>query len=181
MSDQDASDSDINSDNGEGQVTPGGLEAVSGGLHQIYATDILNETPLSFGDIDKSPNRIEWLQATQDEFDSLKNNGTWILTDLPPGRQALKCKWLWRMKFDADGKMTKFKARLVLKGYMQKFGVDYLEIFAPVLRLNTLRLLLCLYWKNVMANWCLDMEKRHGILVPWYESNYMIAYLYVMY
>jgi len=48
------------------------------------------------------------------------------------------------MKFDADGKMTKYKARLVLKGYMQRFGIDYLEIFAPVLRLNTLRLILCL-------------------------------------
>ncbi|KAH9120221.1 hypothetical protein AeMF1_007508, partial [Aphanomyces euteiches] len=112
------------------------------------SVQVLNETPLSFSDVDKSPNRLKWLEATQDEYESLVKNGTWTLTDLPPGREALKCKWLWRIKFDAEGNMTKFKARLVLKGYMQRYGVDYLEIFAPVLRMNTLRPLLCLVAHN---------------------------------
>ncbi|KAH9105367.1 hypothetical protein AeMF1_018786 [Aphanomyces euteiches] len=109
---------------------PGSLEAISGGFHQSYSVEVVNETP--------------WLEATQVEYDSLIENGTWTLTDLPPSREALKCKWLWRMKFDADGKLTKYKARLDLKGYMQQYGIDYLEIFAPVLRMNALRLLLCL-------------------------------------
>ncbi|KAH9114804.1 hypothetical protein AeMF1_008350 [Aphanomyces euteiches] len=111
---------------------PMGLEAISRGFHQVYSVQVLNETPLSFSDVDKSPNRLKWLEATQDEYESL----------------ALKCKWLWRIKFDEEGNMTKFKARLVLKGYMQRYGIDYLEIFAPVLRMNTLRLLLCLVAHN---------------------------------
>ncbi|KAH9109556.1 hypothetical protein AeMF1_015388, partial [Aphanomyces euteiches] len=123
---------------------PGSLEAISGGFHQNYSVQVVNGTPVSFADIEKSPNRLKWLKATQVEYDSLIENGTWTLTDLPPGREALKCKWLWRMKFDADGKFTKYKARLVLKGYMQQYGIDYLEIFAPLLRMNALRLLLCL-------------------------------------
>ncbi|KAF0710490.1 hypothetical protein As57867_005508, partial [Aphanomyces stellatus] len=60
-------------------------------------------------------------------------------------------KWLWRNKFDAVGRFTKYKARLVIKGFLQRYGLDYLEIFAPVLRYNTLRLVLflvaCNSWK----------------------------------
>jgi Reverse transcriptase (RNA-dependent DNA polymerase) len=79
------------------------------------------------------------------ELKLLKDNGTWVLTNLPPGQKALKSKWLWKMKFNAiNGCLTKFKARLVLKGYMQRHGVDYFELFTPVLRINALRLLLCL-------------------------------------
>jgi aminoglycoside phosphotransferase len=76
------------------------------------------EEPTSFAEMEKSKNRKQWLDATESELKSLKDSGTWVLTDLPPGREALKCKWLWKMEFDAIGRMTKFKARLVLKGYM---------------------------------------------------------------
>ncbi|KAH9051522.1 hypothetical protein Ae201684P_007525 [Aphanomyces euteiches] len=153
---------------------PGSLEAISGGFHQSYSV--------------QSPNRLKWLEATQVEYDLLIENGTWTLTDLPPGREALKCKWLWRMKFDADGKLTKYKARLVLKGYMQQYGIDYLEIFAPVLRMNALRLLLCLVahhaWKirqmdvkTAFLNGTLDtdtvifMEQPPGFAVQGEESK----------
>ncbi|KAF0695053.1 Aste57867_14111 [Aphanomyces stellatus] len=71
--------------------------------------------------------------------------------DLPPGHKALACKWLWRNKFDAAGRFTKYKARLVIKSFLQRYGLDSLEIFAPVLRYNTLRLVLflvaCNSWK----------------------------------
>ena len=123
---------------------PMGLEAYSAGLYHECSVDVELETPTSFKDIDASPNKQKWLDATQEEYDALMNNGTWVLTDLPPGRKALGCKWIWRQKFDATGKLTKYKARLVLKGFQQRFGVDYLEIFAPVLRLNALRAILCL-------------------------------------
>ncbi|KAH9140625.1 hypothetical protein AeRB84_015153 [Aphanomyces euteiches] len=153
---------------------PGSLEAISGGFHQSYSVQVVNETP--------------WLEATQVEYDSLIENGTWTLTDLPPSREALKCKWLWRMKFDADGKLTKYKARLDLKGYMQQYGIDYLEIFAPVLRMNALRLLLCLVahhaWKlrqmdvkTAFLNGTLDtdtvifIEQPPGIAVQGEESK----------
>ncbi|KAH9051523.1 hypothetical protein Ae201684P_007526 [Aphanomyces euteiches] len=155
---------------------------------ELHSVQVVNETPVTFADIEKSPNRLKWLEATQVEYDLLIENGTWTLTDLPPGREALKCKWLWRMKFDADGKLTKYKARLVLKGYMQQYGIDYLEIFAPVLRMNALRLLLCLVahhaWKirqmdvkTAFLNGTLDtdtvifMEQPPGFAVQGEESK----------
>ncbi|KAF0710625.1 hypothetical protein As57867_005486, partial [Aphanomyces stellatus] len=144
-SDQDSSDSEVEFEN------PTGLEALSGGHHQVFSVDVIKDTPQSFADIEASPNKQAWLDATQDEYNSLLNNGTWVLTDLPPGRKALACKWLWRNKFDAVGRFTKYKARLVIKGFLQRYGLDYLEIFAPVLRYNTLRLVLflvaCNSWK----------------------------------
>ncbi|KAF0687836.1 hypothetical protein As57867_020405, partial [Aphanomyces stellatus] len=144
-SDQDSSDSEVELEN------PTGLEALSGGHHQVFSVDVINDTPQSFADIEASPNKQAWLDATQDEYNSLLNNGTWVLTDLPPGRKALACKWLWRNKFDAVGRFTKYKARLIIKGFLQRYGLDYLEIFAPVLRYNTLRLVLflvaCNSWK----------------------------------
>ncbi|KAF0710277.1 hypothetical protein As57867_005548, partial [Aphanomyces stellatus] len=99
-SDQESSDSEVEFEN------PTVLEALSGGHHQVYSVDVINDTPQSFADIEASPNKQAWLEATQDEYNSLLNNGTWVLTDLPPGRKALACKWLWRNKFDAVGRFT---------------------------------------------------------------------------
>ncbi|KAF0710251.1 hypothetical protein As57867_005553, partial [Aphanomyces stellatus] len=77
-SDQESSDSEVEFEN------PTGLEALSGGHHQVYSVDVINDTPQSFADIEASPNKQAWLEATQDEYNSLLNNGTWVLTDLPP-------------------------------------------------------------------------------------------------
>ncbi|KAF0682497.1 hypothetical protein As57867_025303, partial [Aphanomyces stellatus] len=141
-SDQESSDSDVEPEN------PTGLEAISGGRHQVLSVDTVNDAPQSFADIEASPNKQAWLDATHEEYDALVNNGTWVLTELPAGRKALACKWLWRNKFDAVGHCTKYKARLVIKGFMQRCGLDYVEIFAPVLRYNTLRLVLFLVASN---------------------------------
>ncbi|KAF0689295.1 hypothetical protein As57867_019178, partial [Aphanomyces stellatus] len=141
-SDQESSDSDVEPEN------PTGLEAISGGRHQVLSVDTVNDAPQSFADIEASPNKQAWLDATHEEYDALVNNGTWVLTELPAGRKTLACKWLWRNKFDAVGHFTKYKARLVIKGFMQRYGLDYVEIFAPVLRYNTLRLVLFLVASN---------------------------------
>ncbi|KAF0707495.1 hypothetical protein As57867_006583, partial [Aphanomyces stellatus] len=127
---------------------PTGLEAISGGRHQVLSVDTVNDAPQSFADIEASPNKQAWLDATHEEYDALVNNGTWVLTELPAGRKALACKWLWRNKFDAVGHFTKYEVRLVIKGFMQRYGLDYVEIFAPVLRYNTLRLVLLLVASN---------------------------------
>ncbi|CAI7735898.1 unnamed protein product [Closterium sp. NIES-53] len=73
----------------------------------------------------------------------LKNeNGTWELVELPEGRKAITSKWLFKIKSDADGKIERYKSRLVAKGYQQKEKVDYKELFAPVVKPTTLRTLL---------------------------------------
>ncbi|MCO5575866.1 hypothetical protein L7F22_029671 [Adiantum nelumboides] len=83
----------------------------------------------------------KWFKAMVSEMQSLEKNHTWDLVDLPPGHKALPCKWVYKKKVTSDA-ASKYKARLVAKGYKQKHGVDFDEIFSPVVKLATLRLVL---------------------------------------
>ncbi|CAI7871014.1 unnamed protein product [Closterium sp. NIES-54] len=81
-------------------------------------------------------------KAMESELKSIEENGTWELVDLPEGRKAITSKWLFKIKSDADGKIKRYKSRLVAKGYQQKEKVDYKELFAPMVKPTTLRTLL---------------------------------------
>ena len=74
----------------------------------------------------------------------MKKNKTWELVDRPQERKVIGVKWVFRTKLNVDGSVNKYKARLVVKGYEQIFGVDYSKTFAPVARLDTIRLLLAI-------------------------------------
>lgn len=91
-----------------------------------------------------------WKQAMEQEMESIKENDTWELTKLPPGKKIIGLKWVYKLKKDAEGRIVRYKARLVAKGYAQEQGVDYDEVYAPVTRLETVRLLLALSAKK---NW----------------------------
>ncbi|KAD5507479.1 hypothetical protein E3N88_15182 [Mikania micrantha] len=88
--------------------------------------------------------KAEWRQAMEVEWNSIVKNRTWKLTDLPQGQKSIGLRWVFKLKRDADGKPVKHKARLVAKGYVQKQGIDFEEAFAPVARMETIRLLLAL-------------------------------------
>ena len=79
-----------------------------------------------------------------EELSSIEDNQTWQLTSLPPGHRAIGLKWVYKVKKDARGEVLKHKARLVAKGYVQQHGIDYYEVFAPVARLESVRVLLAL-------------------------------------
>nr|KYP36170.1 Retrovirus-related Pol polyprotein from transposon TNT 1-94 [Cajanus cajan] len=83
-----------------------------------------------------------WKQAMNIEMEALQKNETWKLTSLPSGKKTIGCKWVYTVKLKADGSIDKYKARLVAKGYTQKYGVDYQDTFAPVAKLNTIRILI---------------------------------------
>ena len=85
-----------------------------------------------------------WRRAMQEEMDSIHQNRTWEFSDLPSDHKAIGLKWVFKVKRDPSGEVVKHKARLVVKGYAQIQGVDYDEVFAPVARLETVRLLLAL-------------------------------------
>ena len=72
----------------------------------------------------------------------IQKNNTWTLVDRLEGRKVIGVKWIYRTKLNADNSINKHKARLVVKGYAQIFSVDYSDMFAPVARLDTIRLLL---------------------------------------
>ena len=80
--------------------------------------------------------------ATDAEYNSLIKNKTWKLVELPPGRKAIGYKWVFKLKHNVDGRVERLKARIVAKGYAQKYGIDYDEISSPVVRFYSIRLLL---------------------------------------
>ena len=78
------------------------------------------------------------------EMKSLKENEVWDLVKLPPGRKTVGSKWVYKKKTGVDGSVQRYKARLVAQGYTQKYGSDYDETFCPVVRQESLRLLIAL-------------------------------------
>ncbi|GKA84175.1 ribonuclease H-like domain, reverse transcriptase, RNA-dependent DNA polymerase [Tanacetum coccineum] len=86
----------------------------------------------------------KWIEAMKIELDSINKNNTWALTTLPPNQKAIGLKWVFKTKRDAKGNIIKYKARLVAKGYVQEQGIDFDEVFAPVARIETVRLILAL-------------------------------------
>ncbi|RVW74766.1 Retrovirus-related Pol polyprotein from transposon TNT 1-94 [Vitis vinifera] len=79
----------------------------------------------------------KWKAAVDEEVRALEKNGTWEITDLPRGKKPVGCKWIFTVKYKADGNVDRYKARLVAKGFTQSYGIDYQETFAPVAKLNT--------------------------------------------
>lgn len=98
------------------------------------------------------------VKAMESEIDAIERNKTWKLVELPPGAKPIGLKWVYKLKRDTDRKILKHKARLVVKGYVQKQGIDFEEVFAPVTRLETVRLLLALAAKNGWEVHHLDLK-----------------------
>ena len=86
----------------------------------------------------------KWKEAMQEEMRALKKNDTWDFVDLPNGKRAVGCKWVFTIKHKADGSVERYKARLVAKGFTQTYGIDYKETFAPVAKMNSIRVLISL-------------------------------------
>ncbi|KAH9298835.1 hypothetical protein KI387_030517, partial [Taxus chinensis] len=83
----------------------------------------------------------KWEQAMDEEHKSLMENQTWDLVNLPEGKRALQNKWVYRVK-DEEGGKKRYKARLVVKGFAQKQGIDFDEIFSPVVKMTSIRTVL---------------------------------------
>uniref|UniRef100_A0A2N9HB99 Integrase catalytic domain-containing protein n=1 Tax=Fagus sylvatica TaxID=28930 RepID=A0A2N9HB99_FAGSY len=91
-----------------------------------------------------------WQQAMKEELDALLKTGTWDLVDLPAGKSALGCKWVYKIKTRSGGTVDRYKARLVAKGFTQEYGIDYEETFAPVARISSVRTLIAV---SVSRHW----------------------------
>ena len=92
----------------------------------------------------------EWKAATDSEYQSLIENDTWELVELPADRTAIGCKWVFKTKCGSDSTVDRYKGQLVAKGYAQRFGVDYDETFSPVVRFSSIRAPLAFAVENDM-------------------------------
>ncbi|GJR81721.1 retrovirus-related pol polyprotein from transposon TNT 1-94 [Tanacetum coccineum] len=81
-----------------------------------------------------------WIEAVQEELHQFDRLQVWELVDKPFGKNVIKLKWLWKNKKDEDQTVIRNKARLVAKGYAQEEGIDFEESFAPVARLEAIRI-----------------------------------------
>jgi hypothetical protein len=99
-----------------------------------------------------------WVQAMNQEIDSIEKNKTWDLIDLPRHKKSIGVKWVYKTKLNEKGQIEKHKARLVAKGFSQQPGIDYGETFSPVARLNTVRTLLAIASQHKWQVYQMDVK-----------------------
>lgn len=85
-----------------------------------------------------------WKSAMHAEYEALLRNKTWSLVPLPSSQKLIGCKWVFRLKLKPNGDIDRYKARLVAQGYTQAYGLDYFETFSPVVKPETIRIVLSL-------------------------------------
>uniref|UniRef100_A0A2N9HDI4 Reverse transcriptase Ty1/copia-type domain-containing protein n=1 Tax=Fagus sylvatica TaxID=28930 RepID=A0A2N9HDI4_FAGSY len=132
-------------------------------LYHTTLTDYTYTKPPNYQAASKYPH---WCTAINEEFSALQRQKTWSLIPLPPGKNVVGCKWVFKLKRNSDGTISRYKARLVAKGFHQQYGIDFAETFSPVVKPPTVRLILAL---AVTYNWPLrqlDVQNAflHGIL-----------------
>lgn len=110
--------------------------------YAFFTGNRTDEVPKTFSNVSGNQEEAEWRSAIDEEIRSLMKNHTWDVVDYPVGAKVLDSRWIFKKKL--NGPSCIHKARLVAKGYMQKEGVDFTETYAPVARLQTIRILLAL-------------------------------------
>jgi hypothetical protein len=102
---------------------------------------VSSDKPAYFAEAEHS---LSWRKVMMEVIDCIEENDTWSLIDLPPGRKLIGAKWVFKVKRDEHGAVSKHKARLVVKVYAQRYSIDYDKVFAPVAQLDLVRLLITL-------------------------------------
>ena len=125
---------------------------------QCGASSVIPDDPKTYQEAMSRDDADKWTMAMQEEYDALIDNGTWTLTELPKGRKAIRCKWVYKTKLDSNGNLDRYKARLVIKGFSQRKEVDYDETYSPVVRHSSLRYLFAL-----AAKYDLDIQQMGAV------------------
>lgn len=114
----------------------------------------------------------KWCEVMAQELNAPEQNKTWTLQPLPKGKKAVGCIWLFKVKYQADGSLDKYKARLVAQGHTQTQGLDYFETFAPEAKMTTVRIVTALAANHSWQLTQMDVTNAflHGDLT---EDGYM--------
>ena len=114
--------------------------------------DTSGDEPTTYQKAISSLRADQWPMAMVEELQSLEKNQTWKLVKLPKGEKAIGCKWIFKRKEGASPQDFRYKAKLVAKGYSQREGIDYKEVFSPVVKHSSIRVLLLLLLKIWTSN-----------------------------
>ena len=124
----------------------------------MAASAIDTEEPSSHEEAISAPDAAQWKLAMDEEIAALAENSTWTLQEKPAGVKPIPVKWVFKIKRGALGNIEHYKARLVAKGFMQREGIDFNEVFAPVSKHTTIRALLALAAAEDMEVHQLDIK-----------------------
>ena len=113
--------------------------------------------PTTIDEVLYSSDKDLWEEAMQKEMKSIEENDVWDIVELPKGKKAVGCRWVYKKKIGSDGSIERYKARLVAKGYSQQYVQDYDKTFSPVVRFESLRTLLALAVQNGLCVQQLDI------------------------
>jgi Reverse transcriptase (RNA-dependent DNA polymerase) len=114
----------------------------------------LTDDPVTLNEVKNRKDWAQWKEAMDTELKALQEFGTFSHAKLPPGRKAIPCKWVFKIKRNEKGQILKYRARLVAKGFKQIAGQDFSEVFAPVSKHATFRTLLSIVASN-------DLDLHH--------------------
>jgi hypothetical protein len=95
--------------------------------------------PATYSDVE---GWLEWEQTMKTRIDYLSKNHTWDLVPRPQGKNIVKCRWVYRTKFTSEGVVERHKARFFVKGFSQQEGINYIETFSPIAKMNYVQLIL---------------------------------------
>ncbi|GJW06926.1 putative ribonuclease H-like domain-containing protein [Tanacetum coccineum] len=136
----------------------------------LYACFLSQIEPTS---IAKALSDSSWVEAMQEELLQFKLQQVWILVDLPNGKKAIGTKWVFRNKKDERGIVIRNKARLVAQGHRQEEGIDYEEMFAPVARIEAIRLFLA--YASFMGFLVYQMDVKSAFLYGTIEEEVYVT------
>eukprot|EP00253_Pinus_taeda_P030808 PITA_30808 len=133
------------------------------GMNSLFALFCHVDDPIHFEDAIKDK---KWIEAMDEEMHAIERNTTWDLVELPNGKEVIGVKWVYKTKSNAEGKIERHKARLVVKGYKQQYGRDYEETFALVPRMETVRAVLSIAAQNKWKVYQMDVKSAflNGVL-----------------
>ena len=128
---------------------------VSHAVREDLEIQVFNDPdPISYEEAISAKDKELWKASMEEEIKNLNKNQTWELVDKPKDKNILGCKWVYRKKKGVDGKISRYRSRLVAQGFTQKYGSDYMETYSPVADYTTMR-----WMFSVAAN--LDLEITH--------------------
>ena len=106
---------------------------------------LAKDEPVSF---EEALKQNHWKKAIIEELNSIEKNDTWRLVQLSTDKKCIDVRWVFKTKLKPDGQVAKYKAMLVARRFLQKYGQDYYEVYAPVARMETIRLIVAIAVKS---------------------------------